>query len=233
MNENCGIYKITNPIGQVYIGQSVDLKRRIVEYRCISSTKGQPKLYTSLNKYEWKNHQFDIIEYCSEEDLNSSERFWQDEFDVIGKNGLNCVLTKTNSKSGRASEETKKKVSEATKGEKNPNYGKHWSEEWKQKHSDFMQGRQNGEKNACWGLFGEKHPAFGTKRTEEYKIARKNKSKGKANTNAKTVYDTVNIKYYASVVIAAETLGLNKYTLRSRLNGHLKNNTGLIYYDHE
>jgi predicted GIY-YIG superfamily endonuclease len=29
MNRNCGIYKITSPTGKVYIGQAVDIERRL------------------------------------------------------------------------------------------------------------------------------------------------------------------------------------------------------------
>lgn len=81
-----GIYKITSPTGKIYIGQSVNLKRRFRDYKKLTNKiKNQRKLYRSFLKHGVENHQFDIIEYCSEEELNCSERFWQDEFDVIGK----------------------------------------------------------------------------------------------------------------------------------------------------
>ena len=93
MNKTTGIYKITSPTGKVYIGQAKNLNNRLKDYiRMGVGIQSQTRLYNSLLKYGVENHQFDIIEYCSVEDLNCSERFWQDEFDVIGENGLNCIL---------------------------------------------------------------------------------------------------------------------------------------------
>lgn len=33
MDKNCGIYKITSPSGKIYIGQSIDIKRRWLDYK--------------------------------------------------------------------------------------------------------------------------------------------------------------------------------------------------------
>jgi len=51
--------------------------------------------------------------HASNANLNERERYWQDFYDVIGENGLNCRLTITTDKSGRFSEETKLKISKA------------------------------------------------------------------------------------------------------------------------
>ena len=128
MNKNCGIYKITSPTGRVYIGQAVDLNRRISGYSMVSTYKKQPKLKNSFLKHGVENHQFDIIEYCSEEELNCSERFWQDEFDVLN-GGLNCVLQDCGEKRKVYNEELRKKISESKIGDKNPNWGKKMSQE--------------------------------------------------------------------------------------------------------
>ena len=67
-----GIYKITSPSGKVYIGQSNDIEDRFNRYiglRC----KGQRHLYSSLVKYGWLKHRFEIIKLCSSEDLNDLE----------------------------------------------------------------------------------------------------------------------------------------------------------------
>lgn len=104
-----GIYKITSPSNKVYIGQSVDIFYRLYNYDTLDC-KGQRKLYNSLKKYGFNNHKFEIIELCGESDLNYWERYYQDLFNVIGENGLNCKLTGTNDKSGRLSKETKLKI---------------------------------------------------------------------------------------------------------------------------
>ena len=114
LNKNCGIYKITSPVGKVYIGQSSDIKNRFKVYQRLSC-KQQVKLYNSLKKYGVENHQFDIIEYCSEEDLNCSERFWQDEFGGLCKNTLNCLLQECGEERRTHGEESRRKMSQNSK----------------------------------------------------------------------------------------------------------------------
>lgn len=112
-----GIYKITSPSNRVYIGQSVDIKSRWESYKC-KNCKNQPKLYRSLNKYGVDKHKFEVIHSCEIEELNELERYYQEFYDCIGKNGLNCILTKSKLAPRVVSEETKRKVSEKMKGRK-------------------------------------------------------------------------------------------------------------------
>lgn len=139
-----GIYLILSPSNKIYIGQSVDIDKRWKKYANLNCSD-QPKLYNSLKKHGPENHTFEIIHHCLAEDLNHWERHYQDEYDVLGKKGLNCFLTKTDDKSGLFCQETKDKLSkshiglkhtEKTKkkmsdnhpdfsGENNPYYGKH------------------------------------------------------------------------------------------------------------
>jgi len=105
-----GIYKIISPSNKIYIGQSVDIKRRYQEYlkfRC----KGQPKLFNSLKKYGVENHKFEIIEECTIEQLNEREIYWGLKFKVLDK-GLNCSLGKSG---GKQSPETINKKSKSIK----------------------------------------------------------------------------------------------------------------------
>lgn len=107
-----GIYKITNPKGRIYIGQSINLEARQKIY-ARRGCKNQVRLYASLVKYGFSEHIFEIIEECKVEDLNIRERHWQDFYEVLGEGGLNCKLTGTDSKSGHYSEEAKKKISDS------------------------------------------------------------------------------------------------------------------------
>ena len=104
-----GIYKITSPSNKIYIGQSVDINKRLNSYKYLDC-KSQPKLYNSLKKYGFENHKFEIITSCYEEQLNEFERDFQEVYNVIGENGLNCKLTETKDKSGKLSQETKDKI---------------------------------------------------------------------------------------------------------------------------
>lgn len=112
-----GIYKITSPSNKVYIGQSIRLKERIIEYKKQKNCNGQPKLFNSFLKYGIENHKIEIVEECNIDLLNTRERYWQDYYDVL-KKGLNCLLTKTEILPRVVSEETKKKLSKAKKGKK-------------------------------------------------------------------------------------------------------------------
>ena len=115
-----GIYKITNPNNKVYIGQSVDIKKRFKQYSSLSQTKLQKRLHYSFKKYEIKNHKFEIIEECSIELLNERERYWQDYYNVL-ENGLNCILTNTKDSIKVYSKESIDKIRQGNLGKTIPN----------------------------------------------------------------------------------------------------------------
>jgi len=105
-----GIYKIISPSGKIYIGQSVDIEKRkklYVKHKC----ENQIKLYRSLVKYGFSAHIFEIQEECTVEKLNIQERHWQDYYNVLSENGLNCLLTETATEPRIFSEDTKKNMS--------------------------------------------------------------------------------------------------------------------------
>ncbi len=54
------IYKITNPIGQIYIGQTINIKKREWDYKTLSC-EAQKAIYKSLQEYSWDMHKFEII----------------------------------------------------------------------------------------------------------------------------------------------------------------------------
>ena len=110
----CGIYKITSPTGKIYIGESYDIERRFKNYNNLRC-KAQIKLYNSLLKYSPDRHIFTIIEECNSEDLKCKERYWQDFYNVLSKNGLNLKLTKCGELKMIHSEETRMKISDSKK----------------------------------------------------------------------------------------------------------------------
>lgn len=93
----CGIYKIISPSNKIYIGQSINIKKRFKQYKNKHLGK-QVRLKHSFEKYGIENHTFEIIEECEIELLNEKERYWQEYYDVLGKQGLNCVLVNTKDK---------------------------------------------------------------------------------------------------------------------------------------
>lgn len=152
--KQCGIYKITSPKGRIYIGQSIDLKKRCRNYKNLTCVN-QTKIYNSIKKHGWESHIFEIIEECSEEELNCRERYWQDLYDVLN-GGLNLVLQECGSLRAEISEETRLKMSIF-------HTGKIISESTRGK----LREANKGEKNAMYGLRGENHPASNYKPTEE------------------------------------------------------------------
>lgn len=76
-----GIYKITNCInGKVYIGQSYNIRRRILQHRACSYYGKKGPIYSALVKYGIGNFRFEIIESVptntSIERLNDLEKFY-------------------------------------------------------------------------------------------------------------------------------------------------------------
>lgn len=116
-----GIYKITNPKGKIYIGQSINIEKRFKEYKNIHTTiKQQIKIYNSLKKYGPENHIFETIEECNLEQLNEREIYWGLYHNTL-KEGLNCKLGKGK---GIISQETKDKISKANSKPKPLGFGK-------------------------------------------------------------------------------------------------------------
>jgi group I intron endonuclease len=91
----CGIYKITNPSGAIYIGKSKNIISRFKDYKHLKENNKQTKIYNSLQKYGWIKHTFEIIEECSEDILNEREIYWIEYCDSYHHNnkifGLNLT----------------------------------------------------------------------------------------------------------------------------------------------
>jgi group I intron endonuclease len=132
-----GIYKITSPTGKIYIGQTTNFKRRKNYYKN-GARPYQIRIYNSLQKYGYDAHSIEFIEESLVENLNEIERYWQEFYDVIGENGLNCRLTATNDKSGYLSDELKQKLSDIRKKTI-------ISEEWRRKFAYDWTGKKHTE----------------------------------------------------------------------------------------
>lgn len=175
-----GIYKITSPSGRIYVGQSVDIKKRWNHYFSLNC-KGQTILYNSLLKYGIKNHIFEIIEECDIESLNDKERYYQEFYDVIGKFGMNCILKETSDKLGEISSKTRLKMSESAK-----------KKIITKEHRDKLSENKSGENN---GMFGKTHS---DKTKEKMRLLKINKKLSKEHIQNK-------IKSQCTPVICTET----------------------------
>lgn len=190
-----GIYKITSPSGKIYIGQSIKVEKRIKDYlKQYKAMSTQVRLYNSFLKHGAENHIFEVIEECNIDLLNERERFWQDYYNAIGLNGLNCVLIKTDSKRTVWSQETRDKLSKSLKGkfsgEKNPMYGRvgelnyFYGKKHTQETKDKISQKNTGINNYFYGkkrpehsikISGENHPMYGKKNALLSEYNKKNK----------------------------------------------------------
>lgn len=208
-----GIYKITNPTGRVYIGQSVNLKKRRREYSRLQSCKTQTRLYRSLLKYGFSEHIFEVIEECNVEDLNTRERHWQDFYDVVGPSGLNLRLTQTDDKSGHCSQETANRIGDGNRGKKKPPR----TEEHRKHLSEALQGNNPSE------LTRQKFREIrmGKTGTESWK--------GANNPSARAVQDIETGQVYETVRAAAKAIEVKPGTLQAWLSGRSPNKSTMEF----
>jgi len=152
------IYKLTSPSNKVYVGQTKRFIRRMYEYSYSKNGKKQPKLYNALFKYGFSNFIISIIDICdSVSELNSKEEFWIKRYrsNIIGYNirsggSVSPMSEETKKKLSQnnwlnkygASDDYRKKMSIACRGNKNGFYGKQHSTSTKNKLSSFFKGKR-------------------------------------------------------------------------------------------
>lgn len=74
-----GIYMWTNKLtGDIYVGQSIDLRKRFMNYFNLSYINSRKELIISraLIKYGYSNFSVTILEYCKESDLDVKEQYY-------------------------------------------------------------------------------------------------------------------------------------------------------------
>lgn len=233
-----GIYKITSPSGKIYIGQSVNIEKRIKSYKYLRYNK-QHRIYLSVSKYGIDSHKFEVIEECIVEELNNRERYWQDFYNSTGPNGLNCLLQKTSDKSGYVSLETRIIISKSRSGIK-PNYknnkerienirkaltGKKLSDSHRKSLSDSHKGIKMTAENV------DKLRArmTGYKFNDDFKKKMSAVQSGGNNSFAKITLNTETGIYYMTASEAAESIGWTYNRFNHYINGRTKRKLPFIY----
>ena len=145
-----GIYKWTSPSGKVYIGLANDLKRRKKEFL----TNPFNYVYTSYNsaidnarrKYpNFTQWQYEVLECCGKEDLARLEKEYIAKYNSTDKEiGYNLTIGGDGVKGVPWGSEKQKQAAKNKdiRGEKNPMYGRHHTQEVK----DFMSKLNKGRK---------------------------------------------------------------------------------------
>lgn len=130
------IYLIVNLVNnKKYVGQTVNSIEHRFKQHCYKTDS--PKLYNALKKYgKSKFKIFTLKMFVTDNSENLVRQL--DEWETFYIKYYDCINNGYNISDGGQhkklmSEETKKKISEAQKGEKGNMYGKHHSEETKAK----------------------------------------------------------------------------------------------------
>jgi group I intron endonuclease len=171
-----GIYKIISPTGKVYIGQAVNLYRRLKVYQSLNATlKTQPKIFSSIQKYGPDNHQCEILELCDISNLDFREQYYKEcHISTMGwGTALFCKINDMGS--GPRSKDTLQKM-------KDSHTGKSHSTTTKEKISKSLKGQKktdNHIKNMSDSLKGREVWNKGVARTEEQKQHQSEKMKGR------------------------------------------------------
>ena len=209
------IYKIINPSGNIYIGQTSDIETRLKTYkykRCLS----QPAIYNSIIKYGWENHTFIILKegFYSIELLNRLEIYYIKFYNSFN-DGLNCTEGGEGIRGYKHSNSTILKLRELAINR---------SEEV----------RNNMRISRLNWLKTNPSPSTGRKYSKETIDKMKKNSLGlfgKDNPKSKKVIDTSNGIIYDSLVDLCNTLNLNIHTVGRYLRKTLPNKTTFLYLE--
>jgi group I intron endonuclease len=203
----CGIYKITCiDNDKVYIGQSIDIKRRWSNHRSkLNNNKhDNDYLQKAWNKYGSLDFTHEIIEILPHESnqtlINYKECYWINYYNALNKQygfnlaqGGSCGNPFIN-KTEEEMEIWKNKIKETKSheyiipwnkgmqlpqmsGKNHPMFGKHLSEETKQKISKSNKGRKMSKETKL-KVRGENHHMFGKHLSEETKMRMSISKKG-------------------------------------------------------
>jgi group I intron endonuclease len=174
MGNICCIYSIKSPSGKIYIGQTINFRRRINSYKnyknCIQN---QTRLLKSLNKYGFENHNIEVLLISKREELDFWEEFYIALFNSFNsKFGLNSTSGgKTPKKldKQKRTQEWNDKISKSHIGKKRLPF----SDEWKQNISKSLKGIVRGD---TW-LLNIKKAAIKRKENGGYIISEEQKEK--------------------------------------------------------
>ena len=160
---NYTVYRHIAPNGKMYVG--ITKQKPTKRWSAGNGYANSEYFYHAIKKYGWDNFTHEILlEGLTKEQAELAERLFIGYWDLTNRDkgyniehGGNAIGTHSEetrrkmSEANRgekhwlygrhASEETKRKMSIARRGERHPNYGKHHSKETRQKISEALKGR--------------------------------------------------------------------------------------------
>ena len=137
-NKICGIYKITNNLnGKSYVGQSVNCMSRWSYHK--TPSKNVAPIDQAINEYGAENFTFKVEKECLPEELDFYEREIIKKYNTMWPSGYNRL---TGGRGGfDVCKDTRRKIGEQGKGEKNGFYDHKHTEEVRKKLSASAKNR--------------------------------------------------------------------------------------------
>jgi len=171
--------------GKKYVGQTTDLKKRQKDWKRLTQEYAGAAINAARAKYGVDAFGFEVLKECNDNELDYWEMYYIKELNTKVPYGYNMTDGGEGVKGCNVSEETKKKLSENNKGENNPFYGRHhseetkeflkminvgkkWTEEQKKKMSETRKGRKMPPRSEEWKM-KQRESQKGKKRSEELK----------------------------------------------------------------
>lgn len=205
------IYLITNTVnGKQYVGQTIrkNIETRWNQHRKCDAKSCGSYLLRAYKKYGIEKFKFQIICICFDEVCNQLEMEYIKKFNTLSPNGYNLKEGGHNSKHHP---DTIKLLSDKNTGKNNPQYGREWTQEEKDKIWT-----PEARKNRSKAVSGDKNPNYGKKCNHRKQVIQ---------------YDTKGntISIYDSIAAAAKDNNLFESCIRKVCIGKIKTSGGFIW----
>lgn len=139
IKSNYVVYCHTSPSGKKYIGQTNNYEKRCREHQYKSN--GCVAFAKAINRYGWDNFNHEILATgLTSQASNHFEEFYIKHFNSFGKSGYNLL---SGGNAPTFSEESKQRMSESSKGENHPMFGKNHTPETIEKISSAQRGENH------------------------------------------------------------------------------------------
>ena len=242
MKDNYIVYIHISPSNKRYIGITGQIPEK--RWNNGNGYRKNTHFWRAINKYGWENFQHIIIA----KGLTKEVAYWLEIelikiWDTTNPNkGYNISLGGDGCNGCKMSEERKKEQSERIKGENHHMYGKHHSEETKEKISKSLIGKMTKEKHPMYNVhrYGEKAPNYGNHHSEETKEKMRKSMedrggvKGGKNPNAKKVICLETMQIFDTIKDASNFVNGNPKKLSAfmKKGEKYKGYTFMLYKDY-
>lgn len=133
------IYKYTNKVnGKIYIGQTIDEHRRIINHR---NAYSDSLFHKAIKKYGFDSFEYSVLERVDESLLDDKETYWIEYYKSNDRQlGYNLTSGGEGTRGYRYTEEQRKNRSVQSKGNKSFSGHTH-TDEYKKKMSELNKGK--------------------------------------------------------------------------------------------